>query len=72
MASAMDIDTLREIIRALLSQHSGAVEEAEIKSMADALGLLCTNYSPDEFISIIMRTALDKGDRPVTGVRLNS
>lgn len=72
MASAIDINTLREIIRALLCQHSGAVDEAEIKSMADALGIICTNYSRDEFISIIIRTALEKGDRPVTRIRLDS
>jgi len=68
----MDIDTLRDIIRALLCQRSGAVDDVEIKSMADVLGIICANYSPDEFISIIVRTALEKGDRPVTGTRLDS
>lgn len=72
MASPMDIDTLRDIIRAMLTQHSGPLDAAEVEWIAFALGHICTNYTMDEFSSIITRTALEQGERPLQGLRLDS
>lgn len=72
MASAMDITTLKRVISALLCQQSGPVTEQEIRWITGALGYICSNYSSSELPDIILRTALEKGDRQVQGHRLDS
>ena len=72
MASPMDINLLKGIIRAMLCQQSGPVTELEVQWITDALGYICSNYTPEELPDIIFRTALEKGDRPVNQVRLDS
>ena len=60
------------MIDALIGGRSDPLSEQEIRRTAEALTLMCSNYTAEELASIVVRSALKKGERAVHWGRLDS
>ena len=65
MASAVDMPTLELMIRAMISGRVNVLTDREIKRTAQALALICSNYSVDEIARHVARYAVEHSDRRV-------
>lgn len=72
MASSYDLSAVEHMIDALIGGRSDPLNEQEVWLTAEALTLVCSNYTAEELASIIVRAALKKGERAVQCGRLDS
>lgn len=72
MASPWDTPTLEIMINTLIGDRSDVLTEREIQLTAEALSLICSNYTADQLAPIVAKVALEKGERPVQWKRWDS